>query len=158
MLVYIGCDHAGLELKLKAISAFPEIQWKDMGTHNGESVDYPDYADLVCREITKAEIENTKNQIIDSLAGGVLGVLICGSGQGMAIRANRYTQVRAALCWNEDIARLAREHNNANIISMSARTTDPEVAIKMLKAFFSTNFEGGRHQRRVDKLSSDTGC
>lgn len=158
MLVYIGCDHAGLELKLKVIAALPEIQWKDMGTHNGESVDYPDYADLVCREITKAEIENTKNQITDSLAGGVLGVLICGSGQGMAIRANRYSQVRAALCWNEDIARLAREHNNANIISMSARTTDPDVAIKMLKAFFSTSFEGGRHQRRVNKLSSDTGC
>lgn len=158
MVVYIGCDHAGLDLKLKVIAAFPDVQWKDMGTHNGDSVDYPDYADLVCKSITLAELENRKNNIVDSLAGGVLGVLICGSGQGMAIRANRYPQIRAALCWNEEIARLAREHNNANIISLSARTTAPELATSMVQTFLTTSFGGGRHQRRVDKLSSDTGC
>lgn len=158
MVVYIGCDHAGLELKLKVIAAFPQIEWKDMGTHNGDSVDYPDFADLVCRNITQAELQNRQNQITDSLAGGILGVLICGSGQGMAIRANRYPQVRAALCWNEEIARLAREHNNANIISLSARSTEASLAIRMVQVFLSTSFEGGRHQKRVDKLSSDTGC
>lgn len=158
MVLFIGCDHAGLELKLKVIAAFPEVQWKDMGTHNGDSVDYPDFADLVCKNITEAELNNKKNNIIDSLAGGVLGVLICGSGQGMAIRANRFAQVRAALCWTEEIARLSREHNNANIISLSARTTEPELAITMVRAFITTSFAGGRHQKRVDKLSSDTGC
>lgn len=158
MLVYIGCDHAGLELKLKVMAAISEIQWKDMGTHNGESVDYPDYADLVCKYVTQAELENTKNQISDSLEGQVLGVLICGSGQGMAMRANKYPQIRAALCWSEEIARLAREHNNANIITLSARTTEPDLAIKMVRIFLNTKFEGGRHQRRVTKLSSDTGC
>lgn len=158
MIVYIGCDHAGLELKLKVIAALPEVQWNDMGTHNGDSVDYPDFADLVCKNVTLAELENQKNNIVDSLTGGVFGVLICGSGQGMAIRANRYPQIRAALCWTEEVARLAREHNNANIISLSARTTEPELAIKMVNTFLNTNFAGGRHQRRVDKLSSDTGC
>lgn len=158
MVVYIGCDHAGLDLKLKVMAAFPEISWKDMGTHNGDSVDYPDYADQVCKNVVQAELENHKNKIADSLEGPALGVLVCGSGQGMAIRANRYPQVRAALCWNEDIARLSREHNNANIICLSARFASPDLAVKMVKEFLHTKFEGGRHQRRVDKLSSDTGC
>lgn len=158
MIVYIGCDHAGFELKQKVVNSFPEIQWQDQGTFNGDSVDYPDYADLVCRNVTKAEIENKKNNIFDSLQGKVLGVLICGSGQGMAIRANKYPQIRAALCWNEESTRLAREHNNANVISLSARSTETDRAIAMLKIFFSTHFEGGRHQKRVQKLSGDTGC
>lgn len=158
MVVYIGCDHAGLDLKLKVMAAFPEISWKDMGTHNGDSVDYPDYADQVCKNVVQAELENHENKIADSLEGSSMGVLVCGSGQGMAIRANRYPQVRAALCWNEDIARLSREHNNANIICLSARFTSPDLAFKMVKEFLHTKFEGGRHQRRVDKLSSDTGC
>ncbi|WP_295905503.1 RpiB/LacA/LacB family sugar-phosphate isomerase [uncultured Bdellovibrio sp.] len=158
MVVYTGCDHAGLDLKLKVMAAFPELSWKDVGTHNGDSVDYPDYADQVCKSLTQVELENHKNKITDSLEGPAMGVLICGSGQGMAIRANRYPQVRAALCWNEDIARLSREHNNANILVLSARFTSPDLAIKMIKVFLQSKFEGGRHQRRVDKLSSDTGC
>lgn len=158
MIVYVGCDHAGLDLKLKVMAALPDVQWKDMGTHTGDSVDYPDYADQVCKNLVSVEIENQKKQIHDSLNGPAMGILICGSGQGMAIRANKYPQIRAALCWNEDIARLSREHNNANIICLSARFTAPDTAIKMIQTFFKTHFEGGRHQKRVDKLSSDTGC
>ncbi|MGZ3775414.1 MAG: RpiB/LacA/LacB family sugar-phosphate isomerase [Pseudobdellovibrionaceae bacterium] len=158
MIIYAGCDHAGWDLKQKVIAAFPHIEWKDFGTHNGDSVDYTDYADQVCAKITQTEIENKEKHLIDSMDGQVLGLLICGSGQGMAMRANRYSKVRAALCWNEDIARLAREHNNANVICLSARFTSPDQAIKMVQTFLQTKFEGGRHQRRVDKLSADTGC
>lgn len=158
MKIYAGCDHAGWDLKLKVIAAFPEIEWHDLGTHNGDSVDYTDYADQVCRHVTQTELENKKKQISDSLEGLTLGLLICGSGQGMAMRANRYTNVRAALCWNEDIARLSREHNNSNVICLSARFTSPDEAIKMVKKFLETKFEGGRHIRRVEKLSADTGC
>lgn len=158
MTVYIACDHAGLDLKLKVMAALPNISWKDMGTHNTESVDYPDYANKVCQELVKVELQNQKSGIQDSLQGSAMGVLICGSGQGMAIRANRFPQVRAALCWNEDIARLSREHNNANIIALSSRFTAPDTAVKMIQTFFQTPFEGGRHQKRVEKLSADTGC
>lgn len=158
MIVYVGCDHAGLDLKLKVMAALPQVNWKDMGTHNGDSVDYPDYADLVCRNVVQAELENQKNNITDSLEGSAVGILICGSGQGMAIRANKYPHIRAALCWNEDIARLSREHNNANILSLSSRFTSPDLAIRIVNTFLNSKFEGGRHQRRVSKLSGDTGC
>ncbi|UYL08147.1 RpiB/LacA/LacB family sugar-phosphate isomerase [Bdellovibrio sp. SKB1291214] len=158
MIIYIGCDHAGLDLKLKVMSAFPNFEWKDQGTFTGDSVDYPDYADKVCKELTKVEILNQKSGITDPTFGPAMGILICGSGQGMAIRANKYQHMRAALCWNEDIAKLSREHNNANILVLSARFTSPDLAIKMVKEFFATKFEGGRHQRRVDKLAADTGC
>jgi ribose 5-phosphate isomerase B len=152
MKIYAGCDHAGLDLKLKVIAAFPQIEWHDLGTHEISSVDYPDYANLVCQEIVRTETENKKNEIQDSLNGPALGLLICGSGQGMAIRANRHPEVRAALCWNEDVASLSREHNNANILCLGARFISPDLAIKMLQKFLSTTFAGGRHQQRVDKL------
>lgn len=158
MKIYIGCDHAGLDLKLKVIAAFPEFEWVDMGTHTTESIDYPDYADAVSREIVKADAKNLQAGIEDSLNGKVLGVLICGSGQGMAIRANKYKNIRAALCWDPQIAALAREHNNANILCLSARYSSFESAIEMISAFTSTPFSGGRHQQRVSKLSSDTNC
>lgn len=158
MTVYIACDHAGLDLKLKVITSLPDVQWKDMGTHNADSVDYPDYANKVCQELVKVELQNQKSGVQDSLQGPAMGVLICGSGQGMAIRANRFSQIRAALCWNEDIARLSREHNNANVIALSARFSSPDSAIKMIQTFLKTPFEGGRHQKRVEKLSTDTGC
>ncbi|UOF02003.1 RpiB/LacA/LacB family sugar-phosphate isomerase [Bdellovibrio reynosensis] len=154
MVVYTGCDHAGLDLKLKVMAAFPDLQWKDMGTYSGDSVDYPDYADKVCKHVVEAELSNQKNNIEDSINGPAIGILICGSGQGMAIRANRNPQVRAALCWNEDIAKLCREHNNANILVLSARFTAPDLAVKMVKSFLEGRFEGGRHQKRVAKLSA----
>ncbi|MGZ3770552.1 MAG: RpiB/LacA/LacB family sugar-phosphate isomerase [Bdellovibrio sp.] len=158
MIIYTGNDHAGWDLKLKIIAAFPQIEWKDIGTHNGDSVDYTDFADVVCKKINESELENKKRNVTDSLEGNALGLLICGSGQGMAMRANKYPQIRAALCWNEDIAGLAREHNNANVLCLSARFTSPDQAIKMVQKFLTTKFEGGRHIRRVEKLSADTGC
>lgn len=158
MRVYVGCDHAGLDLKLKVMAALSDLNWQDLGTLNTDSVDYPDFADKVCREISQVELENTKLNIQDSLQGPALGFLICGSGQGMAIRANRYPQVRAALCWSEDVARLSREHNNANILVLGARFIAPDLAIKILQVFLQTPFAGGRHLNRVQKLSADTGC
>ncbi len=158
MKVYAGCDHAGLDLKLKVISAFPEIEWIDLGTHTPDSIDYPDYADKVAREIVKVESQNKQKDLKDSLEGEALGLLICGSGQGMAIRANKYKDIRAALCWDTNIAALSREHNNANILCLSARYSSFESAIEMLATFLRTPFAGGRHEQRVNKLSSDTGC
>ncbi len=158
MVVYVGCDHAGLDLKLKVMAALPEVEWKDMGTHGPEAVDYPDYADKVCRQIAAVESHNKKNNILDPIEGPALGLLICGSGQGMAIRANKFTHIRAALCWADDISRLAREHNNANILCLSARYSSPDQAIQMMRTFMTTPFAGGRHLPRVGKLSTDTGC
>lgn len=89
-MVYVGCDHAGLDLKLKVMAALSDVTWKDMGTFNGDSVDYPDYADKVCRNVAQVELENKKANIFDSIEGPAVGILICGSGQGMAIRANKY--------------------------------------------------------------------
>lgn len=158
MIIYVGCDHAGLDLKLKVMAALPDIEWKDMGTFGPESVDYPDYADKVCRAMVEVENQNKKNNIHDPIQGPALGLLICGSGQGMAIRANKYASIRAALCWADDISRLAREHNNANILCLSARYSAADQALQMIRTFMSTPFAGGRHQPRVDKLSTDTGC
>lgn len=158
MIIYVGCDHAGLELKLQVMQALPDIVWKDMGTFSADSVDYPDFADKVCNSITQVEIENAKLNIKDSLKGSALGLLICGSGQGMAIRANRYPQVRAALCWNEEIVQLSREHNNANILAMGARFVPVEKAVQMINVFLKTEFAGGRHENRIAKLSANRNC
>lgn len=135
---YIAADHAGYDLKQHLISKFPELKIEDLGTHNPDRVDYPDFADRVA-----AKIESDPNAI---------GILVCGSGQGMAIRANRYAKVRAALCWSEEVAQLSREHNNANILCVGSRFTAPALAELILKKFLSTQFEGGRHAGRVDKL------
>lgn len=158
MKILVGCDHAGLDLKLKVMAALPEIEWQDLGTYTPDSIDYPDYADKVCEKITAQELDNQKKNITDPLDAATLGLLICGSGQGMAIRANRYPQVRAALCWTEDVAQVSRQHNNANILCLGARFIALDLAVKILKVFLQTKFEGGRHQRRVEKLSADTGC
>ena len=152
MTIYTGSDHAGLDLKLKMMAAFPELEWKDMGTFTSDSVDYPDYANKVCEALVSVEHQNTKSNIVDPLDGPAMGLLICGSGQGMAIRANSFKEIRAALCWNEEIAALSREHNNANILCLSARFTSPDLAIKMFKTFMATKFAGGRHLNRVQKL------
>lgn len=148
MKVLIGCDHAGLDLKLQVMAALPDIQWIDMGTHSADSTDYPDFADKVCQQISLDSKSNSDSR----------GLLICGSGQGMAIRANRYPQVRAALCWNAEIAQLSREHNNANILCLGSRFVSVELAVEMTNIFLKTEFAGGRHQQRVNKLSTDTGC
>ena len=142
MNVIIGSDHAGFELKLKIIeNKFKEkINFSDVGTFTRESVDYPDYGKLVAQKVDSGKF--------------LLGVLICGSGVGMSIVANRYKNVRAALCINENMAKLARQHNDANIIVLGSRLISFEQAIKCLEGFFFTNFDKGRHIARINKLNN----
>jgi ribose 5-phosphate isomerase B len=142
--IYIASDHAGIDMKNHLIGRFPFLPWKDLGTMSPDSVDYPDFADKLCGEL--------KTHLADSC-----GVLICGSGQGMAMRANRDPMIRAALCWNEEVAKMAREHNDANVLCLAGRMTPLPTSELILKTFLETEFEGGRHQRRVDKLSTVKG-
>jgi ribose 5-phosphate isomerase B len=138
MDIWTACDHAGFALKVRLMNLFPDYKWHDLGSFSEESVDYPDYAEKLAAAMKARPTD--------------LGLLICGSGQGMAIKANRYPWIRAALCWNEEVARMARQHNHANVLCLAGRLIDAELNEKILTAFFSTPFEGGRHQRRVDKL------
>lgn len=156
MKILIGSDHAGFDLKTKLVILLPEFEWADQGCFSLESVDYPDFADKVCREVSRAEENNNKENKFDSLDAAVLGLLICGSGQGMAMRANKYPHIRAALCWTTEVASLSREHNNANVLCLASRFTDVEAAAAMIKVFYKTAFVGGRHQKRVEKLSRIT--
>ena len=137
-IVYVGADHAGFALKAHLIHRFPQYEWHDEGTFSEESVDYPDFAAKVT-----ARLKDAPN---------AFGLLICGSGEGMVIKANRSPWIRAALCWNEEVARLSRNHNNANVLCLSSRLVDPSLNEKILTAFLSAPFEGGRHQKRIDKL------
>lgn len=140
MKIAIGSDHAGLPLKevLKSFLESENITVIDFGTHSAESVDYTDYAKLVAKAIAGHEVER--------------GVLVCGSGQGMAMAANRFNGVRAAMIRDGYDARMSREHNDANIACFGARVTPAELAKEYLKQWLTTPFEGGRHQRRVDKI------
>ncbi len=155
MKIFVGCDHAGFELKQKLISLFPQFEWQDQGAFTLDSVDYPDFADLVCQGVTAVSAENPTT---DALAAPAMGLLICGSGQGMVMRANKYQNIRAALCWNEELAKLSREHNNANVLCFGSRFITVEEAATMIKVFFATPFAQGRHSLRVEKLSRDTDC
>ncbi len=137
--IFIASDHAGLAMKRHLIARFPHLPWHNLGTNSEDSVDYPDFAESLCQQM--------QPKLADSL-----GVLICGTGQGMAIKANRFPFIRAALCWNEEIAQMARDHNNANVLCLPGRYTVFPVAEKILEIFLNTPFSGGRHQRRVDKL------
>ena len=140
MKIYIGSDHAGFELKELIKKHFEGIfEFVDKGTYSSESVDYPDFAHAVAEGVLKG-------------SDGV-GVLICGTGNGMTMAANKHAGIRAALCWAPEIAALAKQHNNANILVLPARFITNEVAIETVKAFFSADFEGGRHQRRIDKIN-----
>ncbi len=135
----IGADHAGYELKNRLIEAFSdEIEFKDFGTHSGDSVDYPDFAHPVATAVENNEFP--------------LGILICGSGNGINITANKHKGIRAALCWEVELAELARQHNNANILTLPARFISEEMAELIVEAFIKTDFEGGRHQKRVEKI------
>lgn len=139
--IAIGADHAGFEYKelLKKWLTNNGYTVKDFGTHSTESADYPDFAHPVAEAVEKKEFET--------------GLLICGSANGVAITANKHQGIRAALCWNEEVAELARLHNNANIVCIPARFVSAEVAEKILDRFLHASFEGGRHQRRVSKIS-----
>jgi ribose 5-phosphate isomerase B len=140
MKVAIGADHAGFEEKEKVKQVLDKIgiEYVDFGTNSSDSVDYPDYAKKVGEAVSSGEVEQ--------------GILVCGSGTGMAISANKVHGVRAAVAWNEDIARLAREHNNANVLALSGRLVSEEENEKIVKAWFDARFEGGRHARRVEKI------
>lgn len=139
--VAIGCDHAGFSYK-EAIISFLDgknVAWKDFGTYNSDSVDYPDFAHPVAHEV-----ENNK---------AAFGILICGSANGVAITANKHQQIRAAICWGEELAELARKHNNANVICIPARFVREELVEKMIDVFMHTEFEGGRHNNRIEKIA-----
>ncbi len=141
LTIAIGCDHAGFGLKLPVIAYLEKEEYNilDMGTFSEDSVDYPDFAHPVAIAVESGKAD--------------FGILICGSGNGVAITANKHTDIRAALCWNEEIAALARMHNNANIIALPARFVSIEDGVQMVKTFLSTAFEGGRHERRVEKIN-----
>ena len=140
MKIAIASDHAGFEEKerLKPLLNELGIRYEDLGTVSEESVDYPDYARKVGEEVANGNAEQ--------------GLLVCGSGTGMAIAANKIPGVRAAVAWNEEIARLAREHNDANVLSLGARVTSAEDLPKIVRAWFAAKFDGGRHLRRVEKI------
>jgi ribose 5-phosphate isomerase B len=140
MTLSIGCDHAGYEYKeaIKALLSEKGHEVLDFGAHTPDSVDYPDFV-----HPTADAVESGKAQF---------GIVICGSGNGVAMTANKHQGIRAALCWNEDLAALARQHNNANILAIPARFIDLNLAKSMVNIFLSTDFEGGRHQRRVGKI------
>ncbi len=139
--IAIGGDHAGFEYKGKLIQKLTALGFevKDFGPFSDASVDYPDYVHPLCTAIEAGEFE--------------LGIVICGSGNGVAITANKHQGIRAALCWNEDLAALARQHNNANVIALPARFISYEHAERLTEMFLKTNFEGGRHQSRVNKIA-----
>jgi ribose 5-phosphate isomerase B len=139
--IAIGADHAGFDLKelLKNWLERNGYFFKDFGTHSTESADYPDFAHPVADAVEKKQFD--------------LGVLICGSANGVAITANKHQGIRAALCWTEEVAELSRQHNNANVVCIPARFVSTELAEKILDRFLHSSFEGGRHERRVSKIS-----
>lgn len=142
MKVLVSSDHAGVELKNLIVKNLKELGFEvlNLGTDSSDSVDYPDFADKVCSQVNESS--------------ELMGVLICGSGQGMAMRANKFQNIRAALCWSTEAAKLARNHNNANILCLGSRLTEQTTNLEILKVFFTEKFEGGRHQNRVAKLNS----
>ena len=134
----IASDHGGFALKEQIKERFSDIEWLDLGTDSDESFDYPEFGQAMGKAITDGDAER--------------GILICGSGIGISIAANRFPAVRAALCTSIEMAELARQHNNANVLALGERTTDQETAFACVEAFLNTEFEGGRHERRVSKL------
>jgi len=139
-IIGMASDHGGFALKEFIKNKLSEngYEIKDFGTHSEESVDYPDYIHPVASEVNKGLLKRA--------------IIMCGSGNGAQMTANKYPNVRAALCWNEELARLARQHNDANILSLPGRFIEFELAWKMVKIFLNTAFEGGRHLRRIKKI------
>ncbi|MDI6826694.1 MAG: ribose 5-phosphate isomerase B [Candidatus Aenigmarchaeota archaeon] len=140
MKIALASDHAGFELKEKIKKFLEELgyEYKDFGTHSNESVDYPDYALKVAESVAKKEFER--------------GILICGSGIGMCMAANKVPGIRAALCHSTEMARLSREHNDANVLTMGARLTNEKTAKDVVRVWLTTEFAGERHLKRVNKM------
>jgi len=141
MKIAIGADHAGFELKEDVKSLLTErgFDVDDFGAYSADSVDYPDFAHPVANAIETNACE--------------LGIVICGSGNGINMAVNKHQAIRSALCWEPELASLARQHNNANVLALPARFISKDVALSCVNAFLDASFEGGRHQRRVDKIS-----
>lgn len=137
--IAIGGDHAGFNYKQQLLQTLQVTELKDFGTYSPESTDYPDFAHPVALAVERGEFD--------------LGILICGSANGVAITANKHQGIRAAICWTEELAALARKHNNANIVCIPERFISFELAQKIIDIFFTTQFEGGRHAGRVNKIS-----
>ncbi len=140
-IIPIACDHAGFELKeiIKTYLSNKGYEVKDYGTNSSDSVDYPDMVHPLGRDVNNGVYER--------------GIVICGSGNGVQMTVNKYSNVRCALCWTPEIAELARQHNNANILAMPARFISEEVALNIVDKYLGTEFEGGRHEKRVEKIS-----
>ena len=141
MRIAIGCDHGALALKeelKRVLATYPEMETVDFGVHTPESVDYPDIAVKVCAEITAGR--------------AALGILLCGTGIGISIAANKIPGIRAALCGDVYSAKMARQHNDANVLALGGRVLGVGVAEEILRAFLASSFEGGRHARRVEKI------
>jgi ribose 5-phosphate isomerase B len=138
--IAIGSDHAGFDYKSQIIKYLSEKNYeiKDMGCYNEERADYPDFAHKVANSVVNKEVD--------------FGILLCGSGNGINITANKHKGIRSALCWKSEIATMARQHNDANILTLPARYISLEEAYKCIDAFFSAEFEGGRHQERLNKI------
>lgn len=139
-VIAMASDHAGYSRKQAVMAYFREagISYADLGCFTEESCDYPEFAHAIARAVSAGEYP--------------LGITFCGTGQGISITANKHQKIRSALCWNPDIARLSREHNDANICAIPGRFVTDGEAIAIVKAFLSARFEGGRHQRRIDKI------
>ncbi len=146
MRISIGGDHAGFELKERIKTVLEQGQHRvtDMGTFSAESVDYPDYAAAVARAVSSGEADR--------------GVLVCGTGIGMSIAANKFANVRASLCHDVETARLSRQHNDANVLAIGSRVLDPELALAVVQEWMGTTFEGGRHSRRLQKITALEGA
>jgi ribose 5-phosphate isomerase B len=143
-VIPIGADHAGYALKERLVSELRRLGYEplDLGTHSAESTDYPDYAHEVAARVEHHDAER--------------GVLLCGTGLGMSYAANRHPGVRAAVAWTPEVARLAREHNDANVLILPARFVSPEDGVEILRTWLATDFAGGRHARRVAKIDRST--
>lgn len=141
MKIAIGSDHAGYQLKLAVVELLKErgIEVEDFGTHSEESTDYPDYAHPVANSVESKDAD--------------LGIVICGSGNGINMAVNKHQGIRSALCWAPELAEMARLHNNANVLALPARYIPQETALKCVEVFLDTDFEGGRHERRVNKIA-----
>ena len=143
MVIGLCCDHAGFNLKehIKNMLTAEGYEYEDYGTYSSDSCDYPDYGHALARGIEAGDVYP--------------GIAICGSGEGISMTLNKHQGIRAALCWMPDIAHLARQHNNANVLVMPGRFIDNAMAKSIMDEFFATEFEGGRHQKRIDKIPVD---
>ena len=142
MKIAIGCDHAGVTLKNEITPILDDlnIEWEDFGTKDEESVDYPDFGEKVSRAVSEGRVDR--------------GILICGTGIGMSIVANKFPGIRAALCQEDYSAKMSRLHNDSNMLVLPGRVIEKGMAVNIVKAWFATDFEGGRHQDRLDKITA----